>query len=85
MIAFRLKGGFDSVSKLLANLRVCNVAVSLGDCCTLIEHPASMTHITIEKERRERLGITDDLIRLSVGLEDARDIIRDLDRALARA
>ena len=84
MIAFWLKGGMEQALGLLKNLKVCNVAVSLGDVCTLIEHPATMTHITVEKERRDRLGITDNLIRLSVGLEDVRDLVRDLDRALSR-
>jgi len=82
MIAFWLNGGIESARALLNNVRVCNVAVSLGDACTLIEHPATMTHITVDEERRNRFGITDNLIRLSVGLEDVRDIIRDLDRAL---
>ncbi len=84
MIAFWLKGGYEAASKLLANVKVCNVAVSLGDACTLIEHPATMTHITVDEERRKRLGITDNLIRLSVGLEDVRDLVRDLDRALSK-
>ncbi|MFH1539045.1 MAG: aminotransferase class I/II-fold pyridoxal phosphate-dependent enzyme [bacterium] len=82
MIAFWLKGGIDEAAKMLSGLKVCNVAVSLGDACTLIEHPATMTHVTVDKEKRERLGITDGLIRLSVGLEDVRDLVRDLDRAL---
>lgn len=84
MIAFWLKGGYDAASKLLSNVKVCNVAVSLGDACTLIEHPATMTHITVDEQRRKRLGITDNLIRLSVGLEDVRDLVRDLDRALSK-
>lgn len=84
MIAFWLKGGMDSAMRLLNNVKVCNVAVSLGDACTLIEHPATMTHITVDKEKRERYGITDNLIRLSVGLEDIHDLVRDLDRALTR-
>ncbi len=84
MIAFWLKGGVESASALLKNVRVCNVAVSLGDACTLIEHPATMTHITLDKERRNKLGITDSLLRLSVGLEDIHDLIRDLDWALSK-
>ncbi len=84
MIAFWLKGGIESASALLKNVRVCNVAVSLGDACTLIEHPATMTHITLDKERRNKLGITDSLLRLSVGLEDIHDLIRDLDWALSK-
>lgn len=84
MIAFWVKGGMDAAAALLNNVRVCNVAVSLGDACTLIEHPATMTHITVDKERRNAMGITDNLIRLSVGLEDIHDIVRDLDRALMK-
>lgn len=84
MIAFRVRGGVKAVSALMSGLKVCNVAVSLGDACTLIEHPATMTHITVDRTRREKLGITDDLVRLSVGLEDVRDILRDLDRALMK-
>lgn len=84
MIAFWVKGGVEEATKLLCNVKVCNVAVSLGDACTLIEHPATMTHITVDKEKRNKLGITDNLIRLSVGLEDVHDIVRDLDRALSR-
>ena len=84
MIAFWIKGGVDSVSRLMKHVKVCNVAVSLGDACTLLEHPATMTHITVDKERRDRLGINDNMLRLSVGLEDVRDLIRDLDRALLR-
>lgn len=84
MIAFWVKGNADSAITLLNNVRVCNVAVSLGDASTLIEHPATMTHITVEREKRERFGITDTLIRLSVGLEDIHDLVRDLDRALSK-
>ncbi len=84
MIAFWLKGGVAEASALMKNLSVCNVAVSLGDCSTLIEHPASMTHITLDRARREKIGVTDNLLRLSVGLEDIHDIIRDLDRALTK-
>lgn len=85
MISFWLTGGFESVQRMMNNLKVCLVAVSLGDICTLIEHPATMTHITTEKEKRDRLGITDNLVRLSVGLENVHDLVRDLDRALMKA
>ncbi|MFA6448367.1 MAG: PLP-dependent aspartate aminotransferase family protein [bacterium] len=84
MIAFWLKSGIEGASALLKNVRVCNVAVSLGDACTLIEHPATMTHITLDKERKQKLGITDSLLRLSVGLEDIHDLVRDLDWALSK-
>ena len=58
------------------------LAVSLGGIETLIQHPASMTHSKISKENREKSGITDDLVRLSVGIEDVEDIIHDLDQAM---
>ncbi|MBL6923949.1 MAG: PLP-dependent transferase, partial [Acidimicrobiia bacterium] len=61
---------------------LCSLAVSLGNVDTLIEHPASMTHAVVPPEEREASGITDGLIRISVGLEDAADIIADLDQAL---
>jgi methionine-gamma-lyase len=66
----------------LNTLKLCTVAVSLGDTATLIEHPGLMTHAVIPKEEREMLGITDDLIRLSAGLEDVADIKADLEQAL---
>jgi len=66
----------------LNTLKLCTVAVSLGDTATLIEHPGLMTHAVIPKEERKMLGITDDLIRVSVGLEDVADIKADLEQAL---
>ena len=69
--------------KLLNNLSIASIAVSLGDPDTLIEHPASMTHAAVSKEDRLAAGITDGLIRLSVGLESARDLINDFETAFA--
>jgi methionine-gamma-lyase len=83
MIAFEVKGGSQACSRFLDRLRMCALAVSLGNLDTLIEHPASMTHRTMAPEVRARAGIGDGLIRLSVGLEAAEDIIADLDQALA--
>ncbi len=83
MIAFEVMGGIESGQTVLNNLELCTLAVSLGDCETLIQHPPSMTHSTYSKEEREKAGITDGLIRLSVGLEDADDIIADLENALS--
>jgi methionine-gamma-lyase len=60
------------------------LAVSLGAVDTLIQHPASMTHVDVPKEVRLRTGITDDLVRLSVGIEEPEDLIDDLDQALAK-
>lgn len=69
--------------KLVNATRLCTRAVSLGDAETLIEHPASMTHAAIPPEERRAAGLTDGLVRLAVGLEDAEDIIADLEGALA--
>jgi methionine-gamma-lyase len=82
MLAFKIRGGVDSAVTFLNTLKLCTVAVSLGDTATLIEHPGLMTHAVIPKEDREMLGITDDLIRLSAGLEDVADIKADLKQAL---
>lgn len=82
MIAFELKGGVEEGKKLLNSLHVLKLAVSLGDAETLIEHPASMTHSPYTKEEREASGITDGLVRLSVGLENVEDIINDLNESL---
>lgn len=82
MIAFELKGGMDAGRILMNSVKLCTLAVSLGDCETLIQHPATMTHSPYTKEEREAAGITDGMVRLSVGLEDAEDIIADLKAAL---
>jgi len=65
------------------NLKVCRVAVSLADVCTLVEHRHHDPH-NHPKEKRDRLGITDNLVRMSVGLENINDLVRDIDRALMR-
>jgi cystathionine gamma-lyase len=82
MISFRLKGDFEACKKLLKNVKVFTVAESLGGVESLIEHPSSMTHASVPKEERERIGVTDSLIRLSVGLEDVEDLITDLSEGL---
>ena len=84
MISFELKGGFEAGKTLLNNLSLCSLAVSLGDTETLIQHPASMTHSPYTKEEREVAGITDGLVRLSVGLENVEDIIADLEQGLEK-
>ena len=84
MISFELKGGFEAGKTLLNNLKLCSLAVSLGDTETLIQHPASMTHSPYTKEEREAAGITDGLVRLSVGLENVEDIIADLEQGLEK-
>jgi methionine-gamma-lyase len=82
MIAFELKDGVEAGKRLVNRVQVCSLAVSLGDVRTLICHPASTTHLHIPAEVRKRSGISDGLVRLSVGLEDAEDIIADLAQAL---
>ena len=84
MISFELKGGFEAGKTLLNSLTLCSLAVSLGDTETLIQHPASMTHSPYTKEEREAAGITDGLVRLSVGLENVEDIIADLKQGLEK-
>ncbi len=84
VIAFDLKGGFDAGKKLMKTIEMMTLAVSLGTVDTLIQHPASMTHSGVPKEERDKAGITNELTRISVGLEDVEDIIADLEQGLAR-
>jgi methionine-gamma-lyase len=82
MIAFELKGGLEAGRKLMNNVKLAILAVSLGGVETLIEHPASMTHAAMSKEAREAAGFADGLVRYSVGIEDPDDLIADLKQAL---
>jgi methionine-gamma-lyase len=82
VLSFEVRGGVEAGRKVINGVKLCHVAVSLGDADTLIQHPASMTHAVVDPEARLKAGITDGMIRLSVGLEDAEDIIADLDQAL---
>ncbi|WP_417620575.1 methionine gamma-lyase [Parasphingorhabdus sp.] len=82
MIAFELHGGVAAGKSLIDSLKLIHCAVSLGDADTLIQHPATMTHSTYTEDERARFGITEGLVRLSVGLEDVEDIIADLDASL---
>ncbi len=84
MIAFDLKGGRDAGRALLNNLELMTIAVSLGDVDTLVSHPASMTHSTYSSEELARAGISEGLVRLSVGLEDVEDLVYDLRQALKK-
>jgi methionine-gamma-lyase len=84
MIAFEVKGGLEAGRKLMNTVELCTLAVSLGDAETLIQHPATMTHSPYTPEERAESGISDGLVRLSVGLENAEDIIADLKQALDR-
>lgn len=85
MICFELKGGLDAGKAMMNNVHLAMLAVSLGGIETLIQHPASMTHSKIPKDKREAAGITDGLVRLAIGIEDVEDIIHDLESALEKA
>uniref|UniRef100_U3KF11 Cystathionine gamma-lyase n=1 Tax=Ficedula albicollis TaxID=59894 RepID=U3KF11_FICAL len=85
MIAFYIKGNIKNASAFLKNLKVFSLAESLGGFESLAEHPAIMTHASVPEEERKALGITDTLIRLSVGLEDEEDLLQDLEQALKAA
>ncbi len=82
MITFYIKGGLSESRAVLEKVRLFSLAESLGGVESLIEHPAIMTHASVPKEMREHLGISDNLIRLSVGVEDIEDLLSDLDQAL---
>ena len=80
--SFRLRGGEGAMNHLLANCRVFTLAESLGGVESLIEHPTTMTHASMPREVQLKMGITPDLVRVSVGLEDVSDLIADLENAL---
>ena len=82
MISMELKNGIPAGISLMNNLKLCSLAESLGSVETMITHPATMTHADVPKEERMARGLTDGLVRLSVGIEDKDDIIDDLDQAL---
>ena len=82
IVSFEVKGGYDAAKSFINALRLAMISFSLGDPETLVQHPASMTHASIPVEDRLKFNITDGLIRLSTGLEDATDIIADLEQAL---
>ena len=84
MISFELTGGTESGKKLMNNVKLCGLAESLGSVETMITHPATMTHADVPLEDRVRRGLTDGLVRLSVGIEDVNDIINDLEEALEK-
>ncbi len=84
MLSFEIRGGIEAGRRLMDNVRLCSLAVSLGATDTLIQHPASMTHACVPQEVRKNVGITDGLVRLSVGIEDSEDIIADLEQALEK-
>jgi len=84
MLWFEVKGGLEAGKALMDNIDVFSLAENLGSVESLITHPVTMTHADVEKSERDRVGISDGLVRVSVGLEDAEDLIAALDAALAR-
>jgi cystathionine beta-lyase len=82
MMSFSVKGNFDTAVDFVKKLKVFTLAESLGGVESLAGHPASMTHASIPKEEREKSGVVDSLIRLSVGIEDKDDLLADLQQAL---
>lgn len=82
MLSFELKGGFEAGKHFINKLQMCTSAVSLGTCDTLVCHPASTTHYGITKAQREVFGITDGLVRMSIGIENIEDILEDVEQAL---
>jgi methionine-gamma-lyase len=82
MLSFELTGGYEAGVSLMNNLKLITLAVSLGNVDSLIQHPASMTHAALSPEDRAAFGITDSLIRFSVGIENIEDVLADLDQAL---
>ena len=82
MLSFEVRGGVEAGCRLMNHLMLASLAVSLGSVDTLVEHPASMTHAVMSKEMREKMGITDGLVRVSVGIEDIEDILADFEQGL---
>lgn len=85
MISFELKGGIAAGKTVMNNVKLCGLAESLGAVETMITHPATMTHVDVPPEERQARGLTDGLVRLSVGIEDVEDIVADLEQALDKA
>jgi len=82
VVSFELKGGVKAVNQFLRRLKVFHLAESLGGAASLAEHPASMSHESMPADYRAKIGVTDDLVRLSVGLENIDDLVEDLEQAL---
>lgn len=85
MITFELTGGLSAGRTLMNNVKLCSLAESLGAVETMITHPATMTHVEVPKEERYARGLTDGMVRISVGIEDPDDIVADLEQALEKA
>ena len=84
MVSVELKGGMAAVNRFFRSMKVFSLAESLGGVASLAEHPATMSHASMDKDHREKVGITDELVRLSIGLESVDDLIEDLEQALKR-
>jgi len=82
MVSVELKGGLEAAKKFLGGLTVFALAESLGAVESLAGHPVTMTHASVPKEKRDKLGIVDGLVRLSVGIEETEDLLEDLKQAL---
>ena len=82
IVAFEIKGGIDAGRKFLDSIKMCSLSANLGDTRTIVTHPSSTTHGRLSIEDRLEVGITDGLVRVSVGLENVKDIIEDLKQAL---
>jgi len=82
VVSLELKGGAEAVNSFLKRIRVFSLAESLGGVASLAEHPATMSHASMPQDFREKTGITEELVRLSVGLENSDDLIEDLSQAL---
>ena len=82
VVAFEIKGGLEAGRKFLDNIKMCSLSANLGDTRTIITHPASTTHSKLSVEDRLETGLTDGLVRISVGLEHIDDIINDIKKAI---
>ena len=85
MLAFELKAGYQAGLQLMDHLKLISIVPTLGNVDSLVQHPASMSHVNVPKEEREKAGVTDGLIRFSVGIENVEDLIEDLDQAISKS
>jgi O-succinylhomoserine sulfhydrylase len=83
IVAFEVKGGIDAGRNFLNAIKMCSLSANLGDTRTIVTHPASTTHSKLSEEDRLQVGITDGLVRVSVGLENVEDVINDISQALS--
>jgi O-acetylhomoserine (thiol)-lyase len=85
LVTFGIKGGYDAGKKLIDTLELFSLLANIGDAKSLVIHPASTTHQQLSAEEQAATGVTPELVRLSVGIEDIRDILADLDQAIEAA